>query len=147
MLFMCLRLPFSQGAIPGRMLEDAFAHVRLGKVLHTYDFVDVINAEQKYGWQMKSTRETTPVTWKRAKIPDAAQLIDASETSDAACQELGDAIIRFCNQHARRSLLDYDLEEVGYVRLILHDSGEVTYFEKLLCSASKPDIFDTKDFS
>ena len=52
-LFMCLRLPFSHGAIPGRVLEEAFAHVRLGKVLHTYDFVDVVNTDEKCGWAAK----------------------------------------------------------------------------------------------
>ena len=146
-LFMCLRLPFSHGAIPGRVLEEAFAHVRLGKVLHTCDFVDVVNTDEKCGWQLKSTRESTPVTWKRAKLPDATRLIDASKESDAACQELGHAIIGFCNEHARRSLADYDLEEVGYVRLILHDNGLVTYFERSLCSVSEPNIFDPNDFS
>ena len=129
------------------MLEEALANVRSGKVLPTYDFVDVIKAEEACGWQVKSTRETTPVTWKRAKLPKAAELIDASINSDAACQELGDAIIGFCNEHAQRSLADYDLQEIGYARLILHDCSSVTYFEKSLCSISKPNIFDPEDFS
>ena len=150
---MCLRLPFSEGAIPGSVLEEVFATVRRGKVLKTYDFVDVINTEEACGWQLKSTREATPVTWKRAKLPNAAGLINESMTSPAACQELGNAIIGLCNEHAQRSFTDYNLREIGYARLILHDSGDsgdsgtVTYFEKFLCSISKPNIFDPKDFS
>ena len=123
------------------------ANVRSGEVLPTYDFVDVIKANEACGWQVKSTREATPVTWKRAKLPRASELIDASIDSDAACQELGDAIIDLCNEHAQRSLADYDLQEIGYARLILHDRGAVTYFEKSLCSVSKPNIFDPEDFS
>lgn len=108
-MFMCLRLPFSQGAIPGRVLEEALAEVRAGEVLNTYDFVDVISTEDACGWQVKSARRTTPVTWKRAKLPDAATLIDASSKSEAACQELGGMIINLCNEHARSSLVRYDL--------------------------------------
>lgn len=146
-LFMCLRLPFAEGTIPGSVLEEVFATVRRGEVLKTYDFVDVISVEEACGWQLKSTREATPVTWKRAKLPNAPELINESKASPAACQELGDAIIALCNEHAQRSLTDYDLREIGYVRLILHDTGAVTYFERSLCSASKPNIFDPKDFS
>lgn len=145
-LFMCLRLPFSQGAIPGRVLEEALAEVRAGEVLNTYDFVDVISTEDACGWQVKSTRRTTPVTWKRAKLPDAATLIDASSKSEAACQELGGMIINLCNEHARSSLVRYDLREIGYARLVLHEGRKVTYFEKSLCSVSEPDIFDPEDF-
>ena len=145
-LFMCLRLPFSQGAIAGRVLEEALANVRSAEVLNTYDFVDVVSKEDACGWQVKSTRHATPVTWKRAKLPDAAELIDASLRSATACQELGDAIIHLCNEHARSSLAQYDLREIGYARLILHEDRKVTYFEKDLCSTDSPDIFDPKDF-
>ena len=144
---MCLRLPFSQGAIPGRVLEEVLADVRSAKVLPTYDFVDVVSSEEACGWQVKSTRAGTPVTWKRAKLPNAAELINASMESEAACQELGDAIIELCNEHAQSSLADYELEEIGYARLILHSNGQVTYFEKWLCSHSRPNIFDPVDFS
>ena len=147
-LFMCLRLPFfTKGTVPGGLFEEVFAAVRTGKVLRTYDFVDVVNVEEGCGWQLKSTRDATPVTWKRAKLPEAAALINASMTSPAACQELGDAVIGMCNEHARRSLADYDLRRIGYVRLILHDSGTATYFEKSLCSVSQPNVFDPEDFS
>ena len=112
-LFMCLRLPFSQGAIPGRVLEEVLAEVRSAKVLPTYDFVDVINTEEACGWQIKSTKAATPVTWKRAKLPNVAELIGASMESEAACQELGDAIIGLCNEHAQHSLTEYELEEIA----------------------------------
>ena len=113
-LFMCLRLPFSQGAIPGRVLEEVLAEVRSARVLPTYDFVDVVSAEEACGWQVKSTRAATPVTWKRAKLPNATELIDASMESEAACQELGDAIIGLCNEHAQHSLTEYELDEIGF---------------------------------
>lgn len=145
-LFTCLRLPFSQGVIPGRVLEEALANVRSAEVLYTYDFVDVVCREEACGWQVKSTRDATPVTWKRAKLPNVTELMDESLKSDAACQELGNSIIDFCNEHAQRSLADYGLQEIGYARLILHKQGKVTYFEKSLCSASKPFVFDPKDF-
>ena len=146
-LFSWMRLPFSHGVVPGRVLEEALAHIRSGKVLPTYDFVDVISPATACGWQVKSTREKTPVTWKRAKLPDADQLIDASLESDAACQALGDAIIRFCNEHARQSLADYGLQEIGYARLVLHDDGRITYFERPLCSVTKPSVFNPRDFT
>ena len=146
-LFMCLRLPFSQGAIPGRVLEEVLAEVRSAKVLSNYDFVDVVSTEEARGWQIKSTKAASPVTWKRAKLPNATELISASMESEAACQELGDAIIGLCNEHAQHSLSKYELDEIGYARLILHPNGQVTYFEKLLCSSSQPHIFDPADFS
>ena len=148
-LLMALRLPFLQGqrSVPGSVLEEALASVRSGTVLHTYDFVDVISPDDACGWQVKSTRAATPVTWKRAKLPDAPALIEASKRSATACQELGDAIINLCNEHAQQSLMAYDLEELGYARLIVHDRSRVTYFEKFLCSASRPRIFNPRDFS
>ena len=145
-MFTCLRLPFSQGVMPGRVLEEALANVRSGEVLHTYDFVDVVCREEACGWQVKSTRDSTLVTWKRAKLPNATDLVDESLKSHAACQELGNVIINFCNEHAQRSLADYGLQEIGYARLILHRGGRVTYFEKSLCSTSQPIVFDPKDF-
>ena len=125
-LLMALRLPFLQGqrSVPGSVLEEALASVRSGTVLHTYDFVDVISPDDACGWQVKSTRAATPVTWKRAKLPDAPALIEASRRSAAACQELGDAIINLCNEHAQQSLTAYNLEELGYARLIVHNRGE-----------------------
>ena len=143
----CFRLPFWESTIPGAVMEQILAHVRSGVVLETYDFVDVIREEEQCGWQVKSTRADTTVTWKRAKIPNAAELIEESKRSEDACQKLGDAIIAFCNQHAQKSMEQYQLREIGYARLILHDDGRINYFEKLLCSQDKPEIFTPEDFA
>lgn len=142
-----IRLPFSGETIPGATMEAVLAKVRSGEVLNTYDFVDVIKHTSHCGWQVKSTKEDTPVTWKRAKLPNQDELIKASKKSKKGIQVLGDAIIDFCNNHVRRSLTRYDLHEIGYSRLIIRDNGQVTYFEKLLCVRDKPDIFDKAEFS
>lgn len=143
----CLRLPFWESTIPGAIMEQVLAHVRSGVVLETYDFVDVIREEEQCGWQVKSTRAETTVTWKRAKIPNAAELIAESKRSTDACQQLGNALIAFCNQHAQESMEQYNLREIGYARLILHDDGKINYFERLLCSQDKPRIFELEDFT
>lgn len=127
-------------------MEAVFASVRQGEVLHTYDFVDVINRETRFGWQIKSTKESTPVTWKRAKIPNASNLIAESRESTQGANVLEDAIINFCNSHAIESIELYDLEEIGYSRLIIGNDGLVTYFEKLLCDRINPEIFSPDDF-
>lgn len=141
-----IRLPFSIETIPGSFMEAVLAHVRGGQVLKTYDFVDVVNRDERVGWQVKSTKATTPVTWKRAKIRDQVALIEASQRSADGVQALGDAIIEFCNAHARASLRDYDLEEIGFARLIVLPNGEVRYFERLLCNRANPDVFDPAAF-
>lgn len=140
------RLPFSQASIPGAVLEGALAHVRDGEVLNTYDFVDVIKRESRLGWQVKSTKADTPVTWKRAKIPDSVALIAESRKSAAGEQALGNAIIKFCNDHALESIRLYNLYEIGYSRLIVFPDGRVMYFERLLCTRSAPEIFNAADF-
>ena len=142
-----VRLPASGTNIPGQLMESVLSCVREGTVLNTYDFVDVINLQTGCGWQVKSTKEKTPVTWKRAKIPNALELIEASRESESGLQTLGDVIIDFCNDHARSSLYDYGLKEIGYSRLILSRSGQVTYFERLLCSRDRPNVFDPTDFT
>lgn len=140
------RLPFSPASIPGAVLEGALAHVRSGEVLRTYDFVDVIKRDVRCGWQVKSTMATTPVTWKRAKIPGSVALIAASRKSAEGVQNLGNAIIKFCNDHAIESLRLYDLNQIGYSRLIIFPDGRVLYFERLLCTKASPDIFDPTEF-
>ena len=140
------RLPFHSGSIPGAVMEKVLADVRGGTVLQTYDFVDVINPDSKIGWQVKSTRLATPVTWKRAKIPNAAELIEASIDNQAALQDLGDAIIDFCNQHAQESLERYELNEIGYARLIVASDNTARYFEKILCDESNPQVFQADQF-
>jgi len=141
-----IRLPFTVSTIPGAIMEAVFAHVRGGRVLNTYDFVDVVKTTDRLGWQVKSTKEGTPVTWKRAKIPNAEELIARSRRSAAGRQRLGNAIIDFCNQHALESLRTYELNQIGFARLIIHDDGSVTYFERLLCTRENPQVFDPQDF-
>ena len=141
------RLPFSQDTIPGAVMESALAYVQQAEVLNTYDFVDVIKPEEQIGWQVKSTKAATPVTWKRAKIPDRDRLIRESEESEEGLKALGNAIIRFCNEHAHESLERYNLKEIGYSRLIIRPGQEVVYFEKLLCSTENPDVFAPDAFS
>ena len=141
-----VRLPFSARTIPGSLMESILAHTHGGRALNTYDFVDVIREDTGCGWQVKSTRASTPVTWKRAKIPNAQEMIEASRESDVGLQELGDAIIEFCNDHARASLARYELDQIGYARIVLHRDRRATYFERMLCSHDSPAIFDPKDF-
>lgn len=140
------RLPFSSDSIPGRVLEVILANVREAKSLGTYDFVDVVKSDADCGWQVKSTKSDTPVTWKRAKIPDAARLIVESETSEEAIQELGKRIIEFCNDHIWHSFEKYNLEEIGYARLIVYPSRSATYFERKLVTAAEPRLFEPEDF-
>jgi hypothetical protein len=142
-----IQLPVSTDTIPGAFLESVLAHVRGGRVLPTYDYIDVHQAEERTGWSIKSTRSATPVTWKRAKIANKEALIQASFQSDKGAQTLGDAILEFCNAHARASLHDYDLDEIGYARLIILPNGQVRYFERQLCSSERPDIFVPSDFT
>lgn len=115
--------------------------------MHTYDFVDVVKRDARCGWQVKSTKAATPVTWKRAKIPGADRLISASKKSRTGLKALGDAIIEFCNGHARESIERYNLNEIGYSRLIVHEEGRVTYFERLLCTRKNPVLFDPSKFT
>lgn len=142
-----VRLPTVRANIPGQLMEAVLSHVHGATVLNTYDFVDVIDTNVGIGWQVKSTKESTPVTWKRAKIPNAVEMIEESRESEAGLQRLGDSIMDFCNDHARASLYDYELREIGYSRLILRRNGSVTYFERLLCSQAQPDVFDPQRFT
>lgn len=141
-----LKIPFSGDSVPGSLMENVIAKVRGGEVLNTYDFVDVIDKKRKVGWQVKSTKAATPVTWKRAKIPNSEQLIDESMKDDSGLQKLGDAIIKFCNDHAKESMDIYGLDEIGFARLIVNPGNTMTYFERLLCSADKPKIFEESEF-
>lgn len=141
-----LRLPFAGSTVPGAIMEALFAYVRGGEVMGTYDFVDVIHRGHRFGWQVKSTKAATPVTWKRAKLPNAKKLIAESEHDGAGRQALGDAIIAFCNAHAQASLDRFNLEAIGYVRLVFNPGGSVTYFERLLCTRGQPLLFRPEDF-
>ncbi len=127
-------------------MEAVLSIVRSGVVLDTYDFVDVINQKEKAGWQVKSTKASTPVTWKRAKIPNADRLIEGSRKGAKGLQRLGDSIMAFCNNHAKESLEKYQLDEIVYSRLLVFPGSEVTYFERSLCTRDAPTVFEPSDF-
>jgi hypothetical protein len=141
-----LKLPFSGESIPGAVVESVIAIVRNGDVLNTYDFVDVINKSDKLGWQVKSTKAATTVTWKRAKIADADRLITESRSGTEGTQALGDSILHLCNEHAKASMERYQLKEIGFARVVVHKGGAITYYEKLLCDQANPKIFDETQF-
>jgi len=140
------RLPFVEKNIPGAIMESVLATVRDAKVLNTYDFIDVVKEDTNIGWQVKSTLASTPITWKRAKIVNSPDLIFASQQTSQGCQELGNAIIKFCNDHAQHSLDFYELDQIGYSRLILHKNNKATYFEKKLCDRNNPLLFNPEDY-
>ena len=142
-----LRLPLAEGSVPGAVMEHTLASVREAKVLKTYDFVDVLKETDALGWQVKSTKARTPVTWKRAKIENSSELIADSEKHEQAVQALGDEIIRTCNLHGRESLKRYRLKAIGYSRLIVRDGGSAMYFERELITDRDPDLFDPDEFS
>jgi hypothetical protein len=137
-----LRLPLSDDSIPGAFMEGVLAFIHKAERLNTYDFVDVVDRKQGIGWQVKSTKATTPVTWKRAKIPNAENLIKGSNLNSAGLQKLGDSIINFCNEHAIESINHYGLSEIRYSRLITFDDGRIKYLERKLCDKKNPIIFD-----
>lgn len=145
-LYSYARLPFVGKNIPGAIMESVLATVRDAKVLDTYDFIDVIDRKTNTGWQVKSTLASTPITWKRAKILNSTKLILDSQESFEACQILGNSIIKFCNDHAQQSLDYYNLNEIGYSRLILQPNNRATYFERKLCDKEFPLIFNPNDY-
>jgi hypothetical protein len=142
-----LRLPFAADSIPGAFAEKVLALVYDAEVLGTYDFADVVSRSKRVGWQVKSTKAGTPVTWKRAKIPDRDRLVKASLGGKmGALQALGDAVVEFCNHHAKESLTLYNLDEIRYSRVIMHED-RICYFEKTLVTSKNPQLFDPKNFS
>lgn len=141
-----VRLPFFEDAVPGAVLEAVLAYVLEADVLQTYDFIDILKPNSKLGWQVKSTKESTPVTWKRAKIPNSQALIKNSKSSEDGLQTLGNTIINFCNDHAAESFKKYNLNSIGYCRLILHKNRTLSYFERELCSRISPKVFYEEDF-
>jgi hypothetical protein len=140
------RMPFAGDSIPGAVLEGVVADVHGAQVLGTYDFIDVHDKQHAAGWQVKSTKADTPITWKRAKIPNQRRLIERSHRSAAGRQALGDAIIGFCNRHARASLDAYGLKAIGYARLIVRENNTALYFERLLCTRARPEVFRAADY-
>jgi hypothetical protein len=140
------RLPFSRAEIPGGILEWLIAQVHSGEVPPTYDFIDVVDRGSRVGWQIKSTKADTPITWKRVKIPNQSNLIKGSQRSPQGRQILGDTLIDFCNAHARESFVRYPIDFIGYARLVIHADGGITYFERQLCTREEPMIFRKEDF-
>lgn len=139
------RLPFASASIPGAYAETVLARVREGEVLNTYDFADVLAQDGGFGWQVKSTKIDTPVTWKRAKIPNAAALIEASQRSNDGVQALGRAVIDFCNEHVHESMRIYGLAEMGYARVIVR-ARDIVYFERLLIDDPDALLFEPDAF-
>lgn len=138
-------LPLSQSTVPGALLERIIAHIKSAEVLNTYDFVDIIHSDAGFGWQVKSTKQATPITWKRAKLDGSEELVEASMKSERACQDLGARIIEHCNAHAQASFDKHGLDEIGYCRLIVRES-RATYFERRLCQKLRPAIFAESDY-
>lgn len=140
-----LKLPFVSDAVPGRIMEEIIANVYGASILNTYDYVDVV-VDGSHGWQVKCTKDSTPLTWKRAKIEGKQSLIDESVKSSDGAAALGEAIIDFCNQHAIESLHRYRLKKIFYSRCILFPGSKIKYFERLLCTEESPCIFKPDDY-
>ena len=139
------RLPFASESIPGGFAEALIADHYRGEVLATYDFVDVVCKERRIGWQIKSTKATTPVTWKRAKIEGSAELIQDSDLSGDTLT-LGDRVIETCNNHIQDSLDKYELTEIRYARII-SCPDRFTYFEKTLVEQGNRILFNPAEFT
>lgn len=140
------RLPFSGNRIHGDVLEGILAQVRNAIPLGRYDFIDVVKESDRVGWQVKSTAESTPVTWKRAKIEGRNDLIALSEKSSDGRHKLGKAIIDFCNTAVYRDFTRYSIDAIIYARLILHPNGTATYFEREIATRKHPQLFNPDDF-
>lgn len=138
-----LRLPFFR-SLPGDVLEEILAYISAGLRTGTYDFVDVISKKEQIGWQVKCTKATTPVTWKRAKIPNKEAMIAASNKNPDDAQRLGDAIMEFCNAHALKSAEKYNLQRLVYSRLVDFTDGRLMYFERALPLNGR--LFEPRDF-
>jgi hypothetical protein len=142
-----MRIPYFQDDnIPGKVMEKIFSLVRKAEQLNTYDYVDVV-IRNEVGWQIKSTKSSTPLTWKRAKIKNSNMLIKKSEESEIDRQNLGNSIIDFCNKHAEDSMKKYKLKKIGYSRLIMLDNNIAIYFEREVCAKEYPIIFEKNNFT
>ena len=152
------RLPLSGNTIPGAVMEGVLELVTGGERLPTYDFVDVIHRARRVGWQVKSTAEKTPLTWKRAKLENQVALMGASRSDgdaerQAGLAALGKAIIDFCNKAVSDSFELYGLDAIGYARLIVHPGSKkrgtpsmATYFERQLAVRGGPPLFRHEDY-
>jgi len=147
LVFNYLRLPLDTSNVPGSLMEANLKEARGvdTEVLRTYDFVDMISRSEKIGWQVKSTKSATPVTWIRGKIANKEELIRNSHTSAAERQNLGDTVIDYCNAHIANSFRLYGLEEIGYARLI-NFGGRFRYFEIPLLKNDGSVLFRPMDY-
>lgn len=141
-----LCMPFADNEIPGAVMERVIESSNPGStVLRTYDFVDVVQ-QDGIGWQVKSTKTTTPITWKRAKIPNKIELMENSYKTEAGCQRLGDTLVEFCNAASVKSFEQYNLSKIYYARLVVDNfRKEWRYFERLIATKDHPEIFDKND--
>lgn len=143
-----LKLPLTDRTISGDLMERVFAHVRGAAVLRTYDFVDIVDSTNHIGWQVKSTMAATPVTWIRGKISQREAMISQSENDETALNLLGEAILSYCNNHIWRSGFEkYNLEHIGYIRLIVFPNGKLRYFERHLCTRDNPILFNPSHYT
>lgn len=141
-----MKIPvFSDDAIPGKIMEKVISIVRGGEQLPTYDYVDVC-IRGDVGWSVKSTKESSPLTWKRAKIPNSAALIAASENNPKLCKELGDLVIEFCNENVRKSMKRFKLKRIGYSRLVMFEDCTAIYFEKEIANINNNEVFNQSDY-
>lgn len=140
------KLPISEDTIQGDFFEKIIAEARNAKRLNTYEFIDVVDEKNKVAWQVKSTKEKTPLTWKRVKLKDSKKLIEESFQSFEKTQELGELIINFCNLNAKESIDKYNLKEIGFSRIISNLDGTLSYYEKILCTKENPIIFNKDNY-
>ena len=145
-------LPFSGTRIPGDVLEGVLAHVRGGDLLGKYDFVDVLQRSEGVGWQVKSTRHRSPLTWMRADFRRRSELVaEADAERDEGrkrelVQALGDSVIEYANASIRDSFTKYGLQQVMFCHLVLMPENRAMYYEKLLAVEGEEELFRATDF-
>lgn len=133
-------LPFFDGSVPGKILETLVAFAFQGRVLNTLDFVDVVSG--KVGWQVKSIKAGSDVTWKRVTIANPEFLLELSYEEPAF---LGRYLIDICNDHIFDSFVKYGLEDIRYIKAEIHPSN-VVLVEKSIVTNDSIVAFDHDDF-
>ena len=135
------RLPFYRNSVPGDVLESIIAEAYNGSSSGSYSFVDVIAGQR--GYQVKCALSTTPVTWKRVKLPNKNKLLENSSP-----QQLGDMVIDFCNANVQAGFDKHpEMQEIIYSRLVhFKKDNEAAYFERPLCTRANPVLFNKQDY-
>lgn len=132
------RIPFiEENAIPGNIMENAVSIARNGTQLPCYGFIDVIN--DNIGWQVKSSRKKSPLTWGQVKAPS-----NLLQSKDAIA--LGNHLINSINESSIAAMEKFNLETIGYARLIVYPNNHAVYFEKELSNRTNPIIFNPKTY-